>query len=165
MGAQRALLLAAEHPERVDGVVFIAPAVAVGPLTTGRATIRFDERLETHEGWGKYNRHYWVENYRDFLEFFFAQVYTEPHSTKQIEDAVGWGLETTGRRSSRRRAAGSARRRRGGSRRASGAPCSSCTGRTTRCGRTPPARRWPRRPAARSSRSRARGTRRTRATR
>ena len=36
------------------------------------------------------------EDYRDFLEFFFSQVFTEPHSTKQIEDCVGWGLETTG---------------------------------------------------------------------
>ena len=34
-------------------------------------------------------------DYRGFLEFFFAQVFTEPHSTKQIEDCVGWGLETT----------------------------------------------------------------------
>ena len=31
-----------------------------------------------------------------FLEFFFSQVFTEPHSTKPIEDCVGWGLETTG---------------------------------------------------------------------
>ena len=30
----------------------------------------------------------------DFLEFFFSQCFTEPHSTKQIEDCVGWGLET-----------------------------------------------------------------------
>ena len=29
-----------------------------------------------------------------FLEFFFAETFTEPHSTKQIEDGVGWGLET-----------------------------------------------------------------------
>ena len=33
--------------------------------------------------------------YGGFLEFFFGQVFTEPHSTKQIEDCVGWGLETT----------------------------------------------------------------------
>src|SRR4029079_95481 len=67
-----------------------------GRLTPARARIGFAERRETHEGWGKYNRHYWVEQYRDFLEFFFSQVFNEPHSTKQIEDAVGWGLETTG---------------------------------------------------------------------
>src|SRR5437763_16981425 len=24
-----------------------------------------------------------------------SQLFTEPHSTKQIEDSVGWGLETT----------------------------------------------------------------------
>ena len=30
------------------------------------------------------------------------QMFTEPHSTKQIEDCVGWGLETTRRRWSRR---------------------------------------------------------------
>jgi predicted glycosyltransferase len=35
-----------------------------------------------------------LRDYRDFLEFFFSQMFTEPHSTKQIEDCVGWGLET-----------------------------------------------------------------------
>ena len=34
------------------------------------------------------------EDYRGFLEFFFAQMFNEPHSTKQIEDCVGWALET-----------------------------------------------------------------------
>ena len=33
-------------------------------------------------------------DYPDFLEFFFAQCLTEPHSTKPLEDTVGWGLET-----------------------------------------------------------------------
>src|SRR5207247_2986624 len=33
MGAQRALLLAAEHPERVEGVVFIGPAVPLPPVS------------------------------------------------------------------------------------------------------------------------------------
>ena len=51
--------------------------------------------LDTDEGWAKYNRHYWVRDYRSFLEFFFSQFFIEPHSTKQIEDCVGWGLETT----------------------------------------------------------------------
>ena len=41
-----------------------------------------------------YNRHYWREDYRGFLEFFFAQMFNEPHSTKQIEDCVRWALET-----------------------------------------------------------------------
>jgi pimeloyl-ACP methyl ester carboxylesterase/predicted glycosyltransferase len=88
-------LLAAEHPERVAGAVFIAPAAPFAQHLA-RATTPFDEPLESYEGWGKYNRHYWLEHYRDFLEFFFGKVFTEPHSTKQFEDCVGWGLETTG---------------------------------------------------------------------
>src|SRR6185436_13100697 len=32
--------------------------------------------------------------HRDFVEFFFDERIPEPHSTKQIEDGVGWGLET-----------------------------------------------------------------------
>ena len=35
-------------------------------------------------------------DYEDFLWFFFGQCFTEPHSTKQIEDGVGWGRETAG---------------------------------------------------------------------
>src|SRR5262249_36700599 len=54
----------------------------------------FDDVLETDEGWAKFNRHYWLRQYEDFLWFFFEQIFTEPHSTKQIEDGVGWGLET-----------------------------------------------------------------------
>src|ERR671916_1338290 len=36
LGAQRALLLAAEHPERADGAVFIGPAVPLGERVPGR---------------------------------------------------------------------------------------------------------------------------------
>jgi len=94
-GALWGTLLAAEHPERVAGVVFIAPAAPFG-MHSARVKTPFDEPLSSYEGWEKYNRHYWLEDYRDFLEFFFRQVFTEPHSTKQIEDCVGWGLDTTG---------------------------------------------------------------------
>ena len=96
MGAQRALLLAARHPERVSGIVFIGPAVPLPPTTArGRALQSFDEALDEYEGWAKYNRHHWLADYEDFLQFFFSQVFSEPHSTKQIEDCVAWGLETT----------------------------------------------------------------------
>src|SRR4029453_11969175 len=63
MGAQRALLLGAEHPERVEGAVFICPAVSLGKLPAGR-TPRFDEELDSYEGWDKYNRHYGLRAYR-----------------------------------------------------------------------------------------------------
>jgi pimeloyl-ACP methyl ester carboxylesterase len=92
-GALWGALLAAEHPERVEGAVFIAAAAPFGQHLA-RTKDPFNEPRDSYEGWGKYNRHYWLENYRDFLEFFFGRVFTEPHSTKQIEDCVGWGLET-----------------------------------------------------------------------
>jgi len=94
-GAIWATLLAARHPERVDGIVAIAPAVPLAAGHKARAPVaRFEEPLEHDDGWAKYNRHYWHRDFRGFLEFFFAQMFCEPHSTKQIEDCVGWGLET-----------------------------------------------------------------------
>ena len=93
-GALWGALLAAEHPERFEGAAFIA-AAAPFAQHAARVSTPFDEPLPAYEGWAKYNRHYWLENYPDFLRFFFGQVFTEPHSTKQIEDCVGWGLETT----------------------------------------------------------------------
>jgi pimeloyl-ACP methyl ester carboxylesterase len=85
----------AESPERVDGAVFICPAIALGEGLPWRGTYSWDGELGTDEGWAKYNRHYWLRDYGGFLEFFFSEMFNEPHSTKQIEDAVGWGLETT----------------------------------------------------------------------
>jgi pimeloyl-ACP methyl ester carboxylesterase/predicted glycosyltransferase len=96
MGAQRALLLAAEHPERVEGVVFIGPAVPLSVQTDrAQAFLSFDDRLDTYDGWEKYNRNYWLADFPGFLEYFFSQIFSEPHSTKPIEDLIGWGLGTT----------------------------------------------------------------------
>jgi pimeloyl-ACP methyl ester carboxylesterase/predicted glycosyltransferase len=94
-GAERSLLLGAGHPERVAGMVFIAPALPLPPAAARAGAEQiFKRRLDAHEGWDKWNQHYWLSNYEDFLEFFFSQVFNEPHSTKQREDAVGWALET-----------------------------------------------------------------------
>jgi len=95
VGAQRALILAAEHPDRVTGAVFLCPAVPLASPLADRTRYPWDEVLATDEGWAKDNLHYWLRDYRGFLEFFFSQMFTEPHSTKPIEDCVGWGLETT----------------------------------------------------------------------
>jgi pimeloyl-ACP methyl ester carboxylesterase/predicted glycosyltransferase len=89
-GAQRALLLADQHPERVAGSVFIGPALPLGaPLRSA-----FGDELGSDEEWNKFNEHYWRRDHEGFLEFFFGRIFNEPHSTKQIEDCVGWGLET-----------------------------------------------------------------------
>ena len=68
-----------------------------------RTVYSWDDELDTDEGWAKYNRHYWLRDYQGFLEFFFSTMFTEPHSTKPIEDGVGWGLETDARDARRSR--------------------------------------------------------------
>ncbi len=93
-GALWGTILAADHPDRVDGIVYIAPSVGLAPGHPERQVYAFDEVHDTDEGWAKYNSHFWSRSYREFLEFFFGQCFSEPHSTKQIEDAVGWALET-----------------------------------------------------------------------
>ena len=97
MGAQRGLLLAANHPERVEAAVFIGSSYPGGgePLPE-RTVYAWEDKLDTDKGWAKYNQHYWLRDYEGFLEFFMSRMFTEPHSTKPIEDAIGWGLETTG---------------------------------------------------------------------
>jgi pimeloyl-ACP methyl ester carboxylesterase/predicted glycosyltransferase len=92
-GSFWALELGAFHPDRVAGIVFIGAALPLASLPE-REAHSFTDRLDTIEGWAKFNQHYWRERYREFLEFFFAKVFSEPHSTKPIEDAVAWGLET-----------------------------------------------------------------------
>jgi pimeloyl-ACP methyl ester carboxylesterase/predicted glycosyltransferase len=89
MGGRHALQLAAWYPERAAGVVGIGTALP-WPIPPD-----FAEPKESYEGWGKCNMHYWLADYRGWVEFFMSQVFTEPHSTKQREDGLAWGLETT----------------------------------------------------------------------
>ena len=79
----------------MTGAVFICPAVPLASPLETRTRYPWDEVLPTDEGWAKDNLHYWLQDYRGFLEFFFSQMFTEPHSTKPIEDCISWGLETT----------------------------------------------------------------------
>ena len=94
-GSLWATLLAAHHPERVERSCYIAPATGLGARIPERTVHAFDEPVDSDDGWAKYNTHYWRRDYGGFLEFFFAQCLAEPHSTKAIEDCIGWGLETT----------------------------------------------------------------------
>ena len=86
-------LLAADHPERVLGIVSSAPTLPFArhparprqPVQRAARTTRAGPSTTATTG---------SSDYRGFLEFFFGRCFTEPHSTKQIEDCVGWGLET-----------------------------------------------------------------------
>ena len=89
MGGRHALQLAAWYPERAAGVVAFGAALP-WPIPPD-----FAEPKDSYEGWGKANLHYWLADYRGWVEFFMSQVFTEPHSTKQREDGMAWGLATT----------------------------------------------------------------------
>jgi pimeloyl-ACP methyl ester carboxylesterase len=96
--AWQTFLLASRHPERVLGLVAVAPWIkdATPPLPYRKAAVdRFEEELESYEGWYKTNRNYWKTNWGDFAEFFFNEQLCEPHSTKQLEDVVGFAKEST----------------------------------------------------------------------
>jgi pimeloyl-ACP methyl ester carboxylesterase len=95
-GVWRSVRFAAANPERVLGIV--AFAIGVPRLTPPQpwyvaAGTTFDEELPAYEGWAKMNRHYWRRDYADWSQFFFGEIASEPHSTKVIEDAVGWALD------------------------------------------------------------------------
>ena len=164
-GTGWAILLAAQHPERVAGIVAIGPAAPFAQHTA-RVKHSFDEPLETTEGWAKWNRLYWLEHYREFLEFFFGEAFSEPHSTKQIEDCVGWGLDTTPETLALTSPAGSSRTRTSspGCAVRSAVPSWCCTATATGSGPSSWARGWPRRPAGSWSCWRAQVTSRMRAT-
>jgi len=94
MGGHWAALLAGLHPHRISGAILIAPSTSLMPLDTARLPYPWDKELDTEEGWAKYNMYFWRRSFRDFTEFFFSQAFSEPHSTKQREDAVEWAGET-----------------------------------------------------------------------
>ena len=109
-GANWALDLAANHRSRVLGTIIIDPSVRMASYGEERAAYMAVDgsrpdvepsrvpqvRSDPQSDWVKYNRAYWRDAYEDFLWFFLGQCFSEPHSTKHIEDGVGWGMETTG---------------------------------------------------------------------
>jgi pimeloyl-ACP methyl ester carboxylesterase len=85
---------AARWPDRVLGIVAFATGVPlITPPHPWRVQYGFHDELETDEGWAKLNEHSWRRDYPGFIRFFFGELTSEPHSTKVLEDVVGWGLE------------------------------------------------------------------------
>jgi pimeloyl-ACP methyl ester carboxylesterase/predicted glycosyltransferase len=95
-GALYGLHFATRHPDRALGALMMGPTISFITPDGDRPGLAWDQELETYEGWAKYNKYYWVQDWRAFLEFFVAKIFSEPHSTKQIEDGVAFGLDTTG---------------------------------------------------------------------
>ena len=87
-GVWRSLRFAADHPERVAGVVAISVGVPlIAPPHPFKGEDRFEEELGTDQGWAKRNRHAWRRDYRGFVEFFFADSMDAPSelSREQVE--------------------------------------------------------------------------------
>ena len=78
--------LAALYPDRVDAVVAIAASHPWG--------VPIDHTDDPR--WQMYDPAFWRTDWRGFVEFFFGEVCSDPHSTKLWDDSVGWGMETTG---------------------------------------------------------------------
>jgi pimeloyl-ACP methyl ester carboxylesterase/predicted glycosyltransferase len=102
-GAQYQLALAELAPERVAGAAFIGPMFPYTPgiqyvFTNGmlaRLTQQaFQRPAPVYRWWGHMNAVHWQADYRVFAEWFISRCLPEPHSTKAIEDGIGWALET-----------------------------------------------------------------------
>jgi pimeloyl-ACP methyl ester carboxylesterase/UDP:flavonoid glycosyltransferase YjiC (YdhE family) len=82
-GVWPSVQIAAAHPERVLGIVALAPGVPhLSPPNPWWAAA--GDRVEDETI---------LADHRGFLEFFFTALFPEPHSTKQVEDAVAYGLD------------------------------------------------------------------------
>jgi pimeloyl-ACP methyl ester carboxylesterase/predicted glycosyltransferase len=99
-GGLIACCLAAYHPERMRAAILAGVAGIVGSSHPHMAARHFTARQERPDGkpvgWNKYNREHWLADYPDFAEHFIKNIFTEPHSTRQIEDGIAWAAETTG---------------------------------------------------------------------
>jgi pimeloyl-ACP methyl ester carboxylesterase/predicted glycosyltransferase len=90
-GGRWGIQLAGRAPERVLGLVLLAPTVGLVSAHDGR--VGFEDVPDPIDGWTHFTRHAWRTDYPGFLEFFFGEMFCEPHSTRPIEESVGWGRE------------------------------------------------------------------------
>jgi pimeloyl-ACP methyl ester carboxylesterase/predicted glycosyltransferase len=98
-GAQYLLELGRLAPERTAGAAFIGPLFPYMPsqwsvLLSGRSPARAIQRHAPFRWWGHLNAVHWREDYPEFADWFISRCLPEPHSTKGIEDGVGWALDT-----------------------------------------------------------------------
>ena len=71
--------------------------VGAGPRAPGRPDpigAAFEHERDSYDGWWRWNAHHWRRDQAGFAEFFFGEAFPEAHSTRQVEDAVAWALDT-----------------------------------------------------------------------
>ena len=89
-----AAAVAAYYPERVEALISVGTNSPLAATYEYKTYGSYDIERENHQGWQKFSRSYWREDYADFIDFFSRQVFNQPHSTKQIEDTIQWASET-----------------------------------------------------------------------
>jgi pimeloyl-ACP methyl ester carboxylesterase len=91
-----AVQFAARTADRVLGIVAFAVGV---PLLTRphpwRVQYSFEDDPPANDEWALINRGVYRRDYASFARFFFGALATEAHSTKLVEDMVGWALDGT----------------------------------------------------------------------
>jgi pimeloyl-ACP methyl ester carboxylesterase/predicted glycosyltransferase len=93
------LLAAARYPDRVTGVVAIAPGAIDGTPKHDRGIDlgpHWSAEVADPQGWELYNEGVWRRDWPRFSRFFFSQICNDPHSTKLYEDTVEWADQTSG---------------------------------------------------------------------
>jgi pimeloyl-ACP methyl ester carboxylesterase/predicted glycosyltransferase len=98
-GGQYLLELARLNPDRVVGAAFIGPMFPYTPshwslLLHPWLAPLFTRPAPAYRWWGRLNAVHWTQDYPAFSEWFISRCLPEPHSTKAIEDGVGWALDT-----------------------------------------------------------------------
>ena len=96
LGGLYGALLAAHCPERVEALITCGAVVPFVPTHLHKTAESLHAKRSRHEGWEKFNLDYWQSDYADFCAFFFSRMFCEPHSTKQIEDALNWAATGSG---------------------------------------------------------------------
>jgi pimeloyl-ACP methyl ester carboxylesterase/predicted glycosyltransferase len=96
LGGMHACVLASQQGARVSALVLAGTSASIGPGYPYMASEHFLSQRQDFQGWNKYNRQHWLTNYEDFAEHFVRHIYSEPHSTKQIEDGLAWAKDTDG---------------------------------------------------------------------
>jgi len=98
-GAQYQLEMSRLAPERFAGAAFIGPMFPYTPshwsiLASPRTLPVFRRPAPAYRWWARMNANHWRQDYPAFAEWFISRCLPEPHSTKGIEDGVGWALDT-----------------------------------------------------------------------
>ncbi len=101
MGAGYGARLAIDHPDRVLGLVWFGQSIPFDDPSPDAPSDGYDPAFEERrpeddaDEWWRYNVHFWRRDWPAFACWFSGEkIFSEPHSTKQVDDSVGWFMET-----------------------------------------------------------------------